>query len=140
MSESSVFAAPSAPGNNASVDLFNSVTAFGGGMMRMLGLDMVEISFHLLDQASATNGLKLSTSTDKGVTWTQSTVPDDAGTATMPLTVSSLAANAQRSYRFVVSGYPDVKITYTAGATGPTATTGWGVSVVGYFGAVAMQR
>jgi len=136
--ESVFFGAPAAPGNAATATIFNSITAFGANQMRTLGLSMLEVTWHLLDQASATNGFKAYTS-NNGSTWTQTDLKDDSGTATMPVTVAALSST-QIQYRFPVSGFKDFKLEWTAGATGPTASTGWQLTVVGHFGATAVQR
>lgn len=138
--ESVKFAPPSAPGNAATVVLFSSVSAFGPKMMRMLGLDMVELVLLALDQASAANGLKAYGSDDGGTTWYQMSFPSSAGTATMPVTLAALAAGSNHQQMFEVAGLNDFKLEFTAGATGPTAGTGWVPVVTGHLHARSVTK
>lgn len=140
VSESVRFAAPAAPGNNATVVLFSSVSAFGAKMMRTLGLDMVELILLALDQASAASGLKAYGSKDGGVTYYQMSFPNGAGTATMPVTLAALSAGQNHQQMFEVAGLDDFKLEFTAGATGPTDVTGWVPVVTGHFNSRSVTK
>lgn len=132
---------PAAPGNNATAVIFNSATQLGSGKnLRSLQVVMVELTWFLLDQASAANGLKFYASIDAGTNWRQCSLPDDTGTATMPVSVAALAASTNHTFRFVTTQFNDVKIEWTAGATGPTATTGWEGCVAVHRGGIAVVR
>lgn len=134
--ESMTIAPPSAPGNNATVTLFDSVTMMGSGkQLRYLNATLLEVTFNSLDQDSAASGLKSYTSTDSGTNWIENLMRDDSGTATMGATIS--ATDDPRTYRFVLSSFEDFRLRYTAGATGPSA---WGLSIVLHFGPPAVQR
>lgn len=139
VSESASFATPAAPGNAATVVLFNSVVAFGAQQMRHVGLDMVELIMLALDQASAASGLKAYGS-KKGGAFFQMSFPDQSGTATMPKTYAALAAGSNYQDMFDVSGLDDFKLEYTAGATGPTDVSGWSPIITGYFNSRAVQK
>jgi hypothetical protein len=106
--------APAAPGNNETVTLFDSRVSFKGGL-RMAGITRVIVSFPGIDQASATSGLK-------AFKW-DGTAYQDATFNVLPATVPADTGSDSESYSLLVMGERDVKITYTAGATGPTAAT-----------------
>jgi len=138
MQESVVYASPAAPAANGTAVLFNSILAFNGAkMMRMAGLTMVEVTFLRLSHDSAANGLIAYASTDGGTNWRKMSFPDSGGTATMPLTVSALAADTNKTYTFDVSGCVDFKLEHT---NSNNTLTAWELMVVGHFGAAAVQK
>lgn len=132
---STSIAPPSAPGNDATVTLFDSAVMFWPKCLRQLNATMVEVTFNALDQDSAASGLKSYTSTDGGTNWVENLMRDDAGSATMGVTISS--STEPRTYRFAVDAFDDFRLRYTAGATGPSS---WGLSIVLHCGGLAVQR
>jgi hypothetical protein len=109
--------APLAPGNNATVTLFDSTNLFPGGL-QAAGIGFVTIDFTNLDQASAAAGLKGYKSVDRGANWRE----DDFGGV---LGVQIPAGDT--IVKVYVGSAEHAKITFTAGATGPSA---WYVTVV----------
>ena len=138
MRHSSTVAAPAAPAANATAVLFNSITAFGGAKLcRPLDLSMIEVNYLRLSHASAANGLKIYASSDGGTNWRQLSMPDADGNATMPVTVSAVAADSNTNYKFDVSGFDDIKLEHTN--SNNTLTT-WEPVITLHFGAEAVQR
>lgn len=132
---------PDAPGNAATIDLFNSITACGrAGRFRNLNISMIEITWSTLSHASAANGLKIyrwDTTLNSGAGgWDQLSMPDSSGVATMPVTVSAVAADTNAHYGFVVTHLGDVKITYENSAN---VLSGWGGEITLHQGASAVQ-
>ena len=113
-------AVPAAPAIGATIDLFNSVTTYGAGQMRMLCVDRVQINFQSISHGSAANGLKAYASSDGGTNWDEVDFADSTGTATMPDTVAASTAGADNIYDFWLAAYSDFKLTYTNGGTKPT--------------------
>lgn len=112
--------APAAPGNNATVKLFDSTTMFGGeacDAIAQFGITRVEVSFLSVNQASAANGLVPSSSSNGGSNWDQT----EAGA-----TVNASVAGTVETHDYAVDRYKDFKLEYTAGATGPTT---WRVTI-----------
>lgn len=138
--ESVTFGSPAAPANNATVSLFDSTVAFGAGVMRALNLTSLDFNFVLLDQASAANGFKIYTSDNGGTDWYQLSYPDSTPAATMPKTIAAVAADSNTLETFDVTPLNEVKVTFTAGATGPTSGSGWKVVVRGTLNGAAVQR
>jgi len=135
---SSTVAAPAAPAASGTAVLFNSVTAFGGAKLcRPLDLSMIEVNYLRLSHASAANGLKIYASSDGGTNWRQLSMPDSDGVATMPVTVSAVAADSNTNYKFDVSGFDDIKLEHTN--SNNTLTT-WEPVITLHFGAEAVQR
>lgn len=119
-------AAPAAPGNNATAVLFDSTKVFGAKMMRSFGIGRVGLSFPVLDQASATNGLVGWQSADGGTTWKKFSFGyTGSATGTLPATVTAETATGSLTFDIYVGTCDDVKFEFTAGATGPTSGTGW---------------
>lgn len=138
MRHSSTVAAPAAPAASGTAVLFNSVTAFGGAKLcRPLDLSMIEVNYLRLSHASAANGLKIYASSDGGTNWRQLSMPDSDGVATMPVTVSAVAADSNTNYKFDVSGFDDIKLEHTN--SNNTLTT-WEPVITLHFGAEAVQR
>src|SRR5882757_386649 len=110
------------PGNNATVTLFDSTTMLGapvGGSepykgIRVNQIDQIIDSFLSVDQASAAAGLKNFASTNNGTNFDAVA----AGVATI------ITAGAVQKFVFSTFGFDDYKITWTAGATGPTVFRG----------------
>ena len=110
---------PAAPGNNGTAILFDSTTMLGGEAykgLRINQIDRIIVSFLSVDQASAAAGLKNFASSDNGANWD----PVAAGVATI------ITAGAVQQSDFPVQGYDDYRITWLAGATGPTV---WRLSI-----------
>lgn len=119
------FTPPSAPGNGATVKLFDSTTMLGNEaakMLRTLGINRIEVAFLSVNQASAALGLRSYASSDNGANW-------DETQAAIALAATSSGTVA--TYDYPVDSYDDFKLEYTAGATGPTT---WRVSVKGIVG------
>lgn len=119
--ESVRVAPPAAPGNNATVTLFDSTQVFGKKMMRTLGIGRVHLSFTGLDQASAASGLAGYQSGDGGVNWDPFAFGySGSATGTLPATVAAATASDSSTFDIFVGVSDDVKFTFTAGATGPS--------------------
>jgi hypothetical protein len=114
--------APPAPGNDATVVLVDTTALFGKMGLRMNGIHRITLSFPGLDQASAADGLKGYTSPNHGGNWYVDTFAT-ASTPGLPQTVAAQTATATASFDIDVTPFDDVKITFTAGATGPTVWT-----------------
>ncbi len=102
---------PAAPGNNATVVLFNSTRMNGGttdgktpGWIRNNNVTWYEVAFLSVDHDSAANGLKVYSSSDGGANWDQI----ETG-----MTRLATVAGTVDTYRWYVGQY-------TAGAAGPT--------------------
>jgi len=108
--------APAAPGNNATVTLFDSTVTFPAGLQASC-IRFVTIDFTNLDQASATAGLKGYKSVDRGLNWRE----DDFG-AVLGVQIPT----GDTTVKIYVGSAQHVKITLTAGATGPSA---WYVNI-----------
>lgn len=126
------FAPPAAPGNNATIDIWNSVTAFGPKMMRVLGMTELQVMFLRLDQSSAASGFVAQCSTDGGATWRGMDF-----SSTMPKQITLLAANTNDVETFDVTMVDDFRLQYTASGTGPSV---WDLVISGIFGAAAVQK
>jgi hypothetical protein len=111
----SIFAVPAAPGISATITLFDSTVAFGVGQMAALGIARVGVNFLNISHGSAASGFKAYSSSNGGTTWDQI----DFGSA-MPATVSASTPNVDDVRDFLVSQYPELKLTYTNGGTSPT--------------------
>lgn len=146
---------PAAPGNNATCVLFSThprkpgglgtavtstfSTGDGNEVIRILpdAIEEVELTYHLHDQASAANGLRAYVTNDGGVTWLETDLKGDvAGVpnqpsigAAAPIQVPALAAGQEWSETFMIGKYKGFALEHTAGAVGPTAVTGWSVSI-----------
>jgi hypothetical protein len=146
---------PAAPGNGATVVLFathprkpggsgtavTSTFATGDGneeiKIKPDAIEELELTYHLHDQASAANGLRAYATNDGGVTWTETDMKGDiAGVpnqpsigAAAPIQVPALSSGQEWSETFDVGRYRGFALEHTAGATGPTAGTGWSVSI-----------
>lgn len=136
---------PAAPGNNATILLFNSHPKIVSGgtavtrpsLQRLAGigsfdtreLEALEVAWHRNDQASAANGVRAYTTDDGGVTWFETDLKSDTNAATIgsgaAIQVPILAVGAEWRETFIISHLQGFAIEYTAGATGPTAVTGW---------------
>jgi len=147
---------PTAPGNNATIVLFATHDRKAGGsgdvFTGMKGaegiapeeISAVEFTWHKNDQASAANGIRCYATDDGGTTWHETDLKDDANVATIgsaaPVQVRALAAGEEWRETFVVSHLKGFCFEYTAGATGPTATTGWRGTIAIHRSALAVQR
>lgn len=123
---------------NQVVSFFDSAVMFGVGQLRQMNGTLLELTSEILDQNSVANGLNAYTSTDGGVTYTANLMRNDAGTATMPITIT--ATDAPRTYRFVISPYKEFKLTWTTGAAGANIPTTWTWTIVLHCGGLAVQR
>jgi hypothetical protein len=146
---------PAAPGNGATVVLFSTHPRKPGGsgtavtsafatadgnevvQIRPDAIEELELKYYRNDKASAANGLRAYQTGDGGVTWEETDMKGDvAGVpnqpsigAASPIQVPVLSAGQEWSETFVIGGYRGFALEHTAGATGPTAGTGWSVSV-----------
>lgn len=121
---------PAVPANNGTATLFDSTVSFPGGL-RMWGIGRLKLSFPSLDRASAASGLIGYISGDKGVTWNPCAFTAVGSGGSLPATVAADTGSDNSSYDIFVGPYSDVKVTFTAGATAPSAAT-WariGISV-----------
>jgi hypothetical protein len=117
-------AAPAAPSAGATVTLFDSTVVFGGGKrMSMFGVGRVGLSFPGMDKASAANGLNGYTSSDGGTTWDPFSFNVNGSTGSLPTTVQAATASDYDAYDLYVGMFDDVKFTFTADTTAPTART-----------------
>lgn len=118
--ESILIKQPTAPTANATVTLFDSAVMFWKHCLRPMKATMLTVTFEVLSQDSATNGLIAYTSTDGGTTYTQNNMKDASGSDTLPIQVTS--AGIPRTFTFLLAPFDDFKLTYTAGATPPLST------------------
>jgi len=100
-------------------------------------IQKVEIVWTKNDQASAANGVRAYITDDGGETWNETDLKGYVNGvanqpsigAAAPIQVPALSAGQEWSETFEVDQYKGFAVEYTAGATGPTADTGWLVSV-----------
>jgi len=122
MSETIKVKAPAAPGNAATITLFDStamVTGTAGGNRNWLSLNninRVRVAFANLSHASAANGLKAQYSHDGGTTW----LDGEASGQTV-----AVAAYVQ-TFDFACEAMSDMRLRYENGATQPTT---WQVEI-----------
>ena len=120
--ESIQLSPPAVPANNGTVTLFDSTVSFPGGL-RMWGIGRVKLTLPSLSQASATNGLIGYISGDKGLTWNPCALTSTGSSAVLPATVAADTGANSAAYDIFVGPYADVKITFAAGATAPSAAS-----------------
>jgi hypothetical protein len=146
---------PAAPGNGATVVLFATHPRKPGGsgtavtstfatadgnevvQIRPDAIEELELTYHLHDQASAANGLRAYQTLDGGVTWAETDMKGDVSGvpnqpsigAAAPIQIPALSAGQEWTETFVIGKYRGFALEHTAGDTGPTAGTGWSVSV-----------
>ena len=142
---------PDSPGTGATTVLFathprkpgGSGTAVTSTFVRQDGtqtmtiapdaIEKVEVVYALHDHASAANGLRVYQTNDGGTTWIETDMkgPDDLPScgSVAPIQVPALSAGQEWAEEFTVGRYRGIAIEHTAGATPPTAVTGWQVSV-----------
>jgi len=131
---------PTAPGNAATVIMVSTAPKPAGGSGQAVpptlsqGLEKgravsVTLGYLRNDQASAANGVRVWASDNGGVDWFEVDLKSDTNAATCgsaaPIQVPVLAAGAEWRETFIVKHLKDFAIEHTAGATGPTAVTGW---------------
>ena len=147
--------APTAPGANATTVLFAThrctlgtggdvvkSTFVRGGGTQVVDIDAdameeLRVIFGLHDRASAANGLRAYYTNDGGGSWHETDMKGYvAGVANQPsigaaapIQVPLLNAGQEWSERFQIGAYRGFALTYTAGAIGPTAVTGWDLIV-----------
>jgi hypothetical protein len=146
---------PAAPENGATVVLFATHPRKPGGSGTAVtstfstgdgnetikinpdAIEEVELTYHLNDQASAANGLRAYVTNDGGATWLETDMKGDVSGvpnqpsigASAPIQIPALSAGQEWSETFVIGKYRGFALEHTAGATGPTAGTGWSVSI-----------
>ena len=108
------------PANNGTATLFDSTKSFKGGL-RMWGIGRLKLAFPGLDQASATSGLISYISGDKGVTWNPCAFASAGSGTVLPTTVAADTGSDNSAYDIYIGPYDAVKVTFTAGATAPSA-------------------
>ena len=111
---------PPAPSAGATVELFNSVKAFGAGMMGPLQIQRIRLDFAGMDQPSAASGLVGYKSPDGGTTWYQCAFSLTGSGNTLPQTVAKDTGTDSTSYDIFIGSARDVKFLFTASGTGPT--------------------
>jgi hypothetical protein len=131
---------PAVPANNATVVLFTTHDRLTGGAGALVRAslptydrqapEMVELTFHRHNKASATSGLKSYALDDTGA-WRETDMKDDDDAATMPKTVPILAAGAEWREKFVTGHLRGFCLEYTAGADNPEE---WNGTVAARFG------
>lgn len=155
---------PAAPGNAATIVMVSSHPklsssldgAAAGAKKHLFDLDgremsvpansieFVEITWLENNQAGAANAIRVYALLKDGVTWRETDVKDDNGAATIgsgaPQTVGVLATPAERRILIDVARYKGFAIQYTAGATGPTETTGWNGTIMLHLNSEAIAR
>jgi len=155
---------PAAPGNAATIvmlsthpKLAGSLVGTAAGAKRVMfamdgtelaipanSLNAVELLWTENNQASNANGIRLYTLLKDGVTWREVDCKDDNGVASIgtaaPQAVAVLATPAERRLLIDVARYNGVAIEYTAGATGPTETTGWNGQILLHINCESMVR
>jgi hypothetical protein len=141
---------PAAPVANASVVLFAThpctlgtggasyVSTFAspsGGQVVVApdAIETVNVVYVLHDHASAADGLRAYQTLDEGKTWTETDMKDASNAATIgaaaPIQVPTLSAGQEWGEIFHIGRYRGIAIVHTAGATGPTASTGWALAI-----------
>lgn len=137
--ETFTIASPAAPASGATAVLFNSETMLGVGVMRLINLTMLEVVYLQLSHDSAANGLKAYAKHKPGTaeTWRQVSIPDSSGTATMPMTVTALAADTNHKESFTVSEFAEFKLEHTNSAN---TLTGWELTITGTCNGAAVQK
>jgi len=121
---------PTVPGNNATVTLFDSTVTFKKMGLATHNVGRVKFSFPGLSQPSAASGLIGYVSGDGGTNWYQSTMSASGSSTSLPATVPADTGTDNAAYDVYVGCYADVKFTFTAAATAPSAAT-W--AMVGIF-------
>jgi len=121
--ETAVLKGPATPLATETATLFDSTVTYGPKMMRMLGVCRIVLSFPGLNQPSGTSGLIGYASSDGGTTWKNYAFPYStiAGTGALPQTVAADTGSTFAVYDISVQFHQDVKLTWTAAATAPTA-------------------
>lgn len=122
-----VIGTPAAPGDGATIDLFNSVTAFGESGLRIQDWGRIRLTFIQLSHASAAGGLTMLARAKGSSTWRAVT---EGGT--FPATIAAGTSDPV-TYDVMVAQYENVKFVYANGATKPTT---WEVTITGYVGSV----
>lgn len=112
--------APPAPGNNATVVLFDSTKMPGAGMLSAMQIQRIKLDFNGLNQPSAASGLKGYKSDNGGANWYQCAFSLAGSGATLPQTVAADTGTDSTSYDIFIGSARDVKIEFTASGTGPT--------------------
>lgn len=144
--ETVIFAAPTAPAANAVATLFNSETTFGVGVMRILGMSMLEVVYLRLSHASATGGLIAYAKYKPGAseTWRKLTLPTTVvaapvitETATMPVTIAALSGDDNHTVSFPVTQYAEFKLEHT---NSNNTLTAWELTVTGIFNGAAVAK
>jgi hypothetical protein len=126
---------PTVPTAGATVTLLDTADLYKGLDLQTLGIKRVHLAFPGLSQPSATDGLIGYESGDKGVTWSTSTfasVEEIAAdpTAGLPITVAADTGADHDEFDFDVAGRSNVKFTFTASGTAPSAASWANVTIV----------
>lgn len=141
---------PAAPGNGATVVLFTTHDRATGGSGETVrppqyersdgqvvkidpdSIETVTVTWHKHDQASAANGLRAYKRDSSGA-WVETDMKDQWNAANIgagaPIQIPALSAGQEWSETFEVGSARGFCIEQTAGATGPTADTGWDISI-----------
>ena len=120
-------------GGASVLSLFTRASGLQSVLIDPAAMEEIDVVWGLHNHASAANGLHAYYTNDGGVTWVETDLkdPNDLPTigAAAPVQVPTLAAGAEWAEVFRIGRYKGFALTYTAGATGPTAVTGWDVTV-----------
>ena len=120
-------------GGASVVSTFVKATTGADIVMSPDAIEELEVVFGLHNHASAANGLRAYYTNDGGANWHETDIKDPNDVATIgaaaPRQVPTLSAGQEWAEIFRIGRYRGFALTYTAGATPPTAGTGWDVSI-----------
>ena len=120
-------------GGASVVSTFQKATTGEAVVVSPDAIEEVEIVYGLHDHASAANGLRAYYTNDGGANWHETDIKNPKNAATIgsaaQIQVPALSAGQEWAEIFRIGRYRGIAITHTAGATGPTAGTGWDVTV-----------
>jgi hypothetical protein len=110
------------PTAGSTVTLLDTKAMFGGMGLQAMGITRVKISFPGLNQPSAAGGL-IGYKKDAAGTYHPATLAPANDANALPQTVAADTGADSNAYNIAVSSELDVKFTFTASGTAPTA--GW---------------
>jgi hypothetical protein len=110
------------PTAGSTVTLLDTKVMFGGMGLQAMGITRVKMSFPGLNQPSAAGGL-IGYKKDAAGTYHQATFAPSGAPNAFPQTVAADTGTDSNAYDVAVSSELDVKFTFTASGTAPTA--GW---------------
>lgn len=116
---------PAAPASGATITLFDSTTMLWPGALSMIGAGRLVVQFCALSHASATNGLKAYTSSNKGTNWDATSMSVSGTTTSLPATVPVCTTDTA-AYDIFIKNEKDFKITYE---NSTNTLTAWRVNI-----------